>query len=48
MVQTCSQQIGKNPENIIPIIQGKNNNNINLAGGLVNDQRASETQIFHD
>ena len=47
MVQTQSQQIKDNPDNIIPLIQGNNNDNTNPAGGLANDQRTGETQILH-
>ena len=46
MVQTRSQQIGDNPENIIPLIQRNNNEIVNPAGGLAIDQCAGGTQIF--
>ena len=48
MVQTRSQKIGENPDHIIPLIQGTHNEDTNLAGGLVGEQRADRTQTGYD
>ena len=44
MVQTRSQLVGDNPENIIPLIHGVHNENDNQAGGFSGERHAGGNQ----